>query len=658
VLIGGSAGFNVAAVGTGVLTYQWQKNGLAIPVGTNSGFTINPVQMSDLGVYAVAVSNAYGGVLSAQASLVLATTPTIQSQPQSRTNNAGTTAIFSVSASGNGLIYRWQRTGTNISDGGNLFGSATDTLAVTAVTRFDATNYTVVITNAAGSVTSAPALLTVIFAYPFTEPFNYPVGSVLSNQVSPDFMTWTDVGTSSAGPVVTNGAGNLDVPGLAPSTGNSIRFGGAGKSARLSFLTGHAATTGTIYFSFALNVLDLTGAAATTGGFIAGFNNSIGTQGNQPSVIAPRVYIRTSGAGFNFGVAKNADNTTTWDTTVYTINQTNFIVGSYTFNTVGDTTDDFCKMWINPAPASFGAASPPIPTVTALTGSDITANSIASFVFFQRAGTPEPAVMIADELRIDTAWAGVTPPPAPTILTGPASRTNNPGTTATFTVNADGSNLGYQWVRNGVTLTNGGNISGATNSTLTVSSVSQSDAGSYQVIVSTGGGSVVSAAATLTVTAPPLVTAQPQNQTTNVGGSAVFTVTASGTAPFGYQWRFNGTNISGATGSSYGLTNVQRTNGGNYSAVITNGAGNTISSNGLLTVTPVTPVRLSGVTLLSGGRLQLTVTGDPGQFILQGSSNLFNWVDLTNILAANGTFNYIDSTTNLSRYFYRAKLYP
>src|SRR5207253_2528938 len=126
--------------------------------------------------------------------------------------------------------------GTNLFDGGNIFGANSDTLALTGVTRFDATNYTVVITNAAGSVTSAVASLTVLFAFPVTEPFNYPVGSVLSNQFNADFLVWTDVGTSSAGPVVSNVAGNLDIAGLAASTGNSIRFGGAGKSARLSFL--------------------------------------------------------------------------------------------------------------------------------------------------------------------------------------------------------------------------------------------------------------------------------------------------------------------------------------------------------------------------------------------------------------------------------------
>jgi len=62
------------------------------------------------------------------------------------------------------------------------------------------------------------------------------------------------------------------------------------------------ATNGTIYFSFALKVLTLTGASLS-GGFFAGFNNSIGTQGPHPSLSRPRLSAHPSGA--LPGVAKN-----------------------------------------------------------------------------------------------------------------------------------------------------------------------------------------------------------------------------------------------------------------------------------------------------------------------------------------------------------------
>lgn len=82
----------------------------------------------------------------------------------------------------------------------------------------------------------------------------------------------------------------------------------------------------------------------------------------------------------------------------------------------------------------------------------------------------------------------------------------------------------------------------------------------------------------------PVITNQPQNVTVTVGQSATFSVTASGTSPLSYQWRKNGTNISGATSQSYTKTNVQLSDSGNYSVVVTNSAGSTTSNNAKLTV--------------------------------------------------------------------------
>ena len=88
---------------------------------------------------------------------------------------------------------------------------------------------------------------------------------------------------------------------------------------------------------------------------------------------------------------------------------------------------------------------------------------------------------------------------------------------------------------------------------------------------------------------PPSITAQPTNQTVNVGGSATFSVTASGTPPLSYQWNFDGTNISGATNPSLTLTNVQMNQTGNYTVLVTNAYGAILSSNAVLTVNPPPP---------------------------------------------------------------------
>src|SRR5919109_384593 len=124
----------------------------------------------------------------------------------------------------------------------------------------------------------------------------------------------------------------------------------------------------------------------------------------------------------------------------------------------------------------------------------------------------------------------------PTIMTEPSSETVAAGQTATFTVTANGGGpLSYQWLKNGT------DISGATAASYTTPSTESSDDGSeYSVVVSNSAGSVTSSIATLTVGAvavAPTITKEPANQTVTAGQTAAFTVTATGTAPLGYQWQ-------------------------------------------------------------------------------------------------------------------------
>ena len=84
---------------------------------------------------------------------------------------------------------------------------------------------------------------------------------------------------------------------------------------------------------------------------------------------------------------------------------------------------------------------------------------------------------------------------------------------------------------------------------------------------------------------PPTIVTQPTNQAVVIGGTATFSVTAGGTAPLYYQWAFNETNIPGATYTTLTLTNVQVSQAGNYTVLVTNLFGSVLSSNAMLTVT-------------------------------------------------------------------------
>lgn len=105
----------------------------------------------------------------------------------------------------------------------------------------------------------------------------------------------------------------------------------------------------------------------------------------------------------------------------------------------------------------------------------------------------------------------------------------------------------------------------------------------------------------VTVVAPEIVT-QPQDQSVAAGGTASFSVTATGVPAPTYQWYKGGTLISGATGATYSLSNVQSANAGSYTVTVTNDAGSVTSQAASLTVTGgATPAETPGSSGGGGG---------------------------------------------------------
>jgi hypothetical protein len=241
------------------------------------------------------------------------------------------------------------------------------------------------------------------------EPFNYGAGTPLVLVTNSGGQWWTAAGTGGSNAMVVNDS--LVMPGLSPPSGGAMQSGAVGgPSARFNLISN--VTSGTLYYSFSFKVTSL-GALSSSGGSIAGFNNSRGSQTNTPHVFGTRILARAAnGGGFNLGVAK--DTTTAaewvWATYVFSPNQTIFLVGSYTFNP-NSSTDDVSQLWLNPGAADFGSSLAPVPTLTATSGADITGNQIASFVFFQGGlnNANQPGAATVDELRIGTTWASVTP---------------------------------------------------------------------------------------------------------------------------------------------------------------------------------------------------------------------------------------------------------
>jgi hypothetical protein len=224
------------------------------------------------------------------------------------------------------------------------------------------------------------------------------------------------------------------------------------------------------------------------------------------------------------------------------------------------------------------------------------------------------------------------------------------GSNHTFTATAGGSAaLSYQWRQNGT------NIPGATGSAFQRLNAAATDTGGYAVVVTNAFGSVTSTVATLTVLLPPVITSQPQPLTLKAGTNATFSVSATGDAPLDFQWRFNGADISGATASSYTRSNVTLFDGGNYSVVVGNSAGDVVSTNALLSVTPLLPLKFDWISVQPDQRLRVVLSGEPGVYALQVSSNLVSWITMTNLTNAGSSFEYLDdAVTNRASRFYRA----
>ena len=152
---GANVSFIVVATGTAPLGYQWQKNGVNVTGATAASLSLGNVSTADAGSYAVIVSNAAGSVTSATATLTVnaaTVAPTITTQPVSQTVTAGANVSLTVAATGTApLSYQWQKNGSSIA------GATSPTLTLNGVTSTSAGSYRVVVTNPAGSATSATA---------------------------------------------------------------------------------------------------------------------------------------------------------------------------------------------------------------------------------------------------------------------------------------------------------------------------------------------------------------------------------------------------------------------------------------------------------------------------------------------------------------------
>jgi hypothetical protein len=176
----------------------------------------------------------------------------------------------------------------------------------------------------------------------------------------------------------------------------------------------------------------------------------------------------------------------------------------------------------------------------------------------------------------------------------------------------------------------------------------------FTIISPTGSTVATTGQNTFFLAAPATIVTQPANQTVNVGAAATFWVAASGDPTPVLQWAFNGSPISGATGSSYTVYNVNTNEAGNYSCTASNYAGSATSSNATLQVVvpPVKP-NIKSFTISSAGIPEMVISGQPGSNeVVQSSSDLLHWTPVSTNYNANGTNSVtLPAATNQANFY-------
>ncbi|HEY5909890.1 MAG TPA: immunoglobulin domain-containing protein [Verrucomicrobiae bacterium] len=576
VLQGTPVTLGVAAGGSAPLSYQWSLNGIPLAGQSQSSLTLASAQTADAGGYSVVVTNDVGSVTSAVATLTVLVPPSITAQPVNRTVVATGNAVFTVTATGTApLSYQWRFNGVNI--GGATLSSYT----VAGAQPANEGNYSVVVTNLAGSITSGNASLTVLVPPNITaQPTNVTVMAtsnvvfaVTATGTAPLSYQWRFNGVNIGGATLSSYTvanaqpaheGNYSV--LVTNLAGSITSGNASLTVLVPpTLTAHPTNITVMATSNAVFTVRATGTAPLSyqwrfnGVNISGATLSSYTVANaQPANEGNYSVVVTNLAGSI--TSGNASLTVLVPPSIVTPPESqSVVVGSnVTFTVTAAGTTPLSYQWrLNS---------------TILPGATLSSYDVLN------AG---PADAGSYRVVVTNAAGSVTSPPAtltvlgpPAILTQPTNQVVAVGSNATFIVAAAGSApLSYQWYFEATNL-----LAWRTNAELVLSNVTLADAGNYLVVITNAAGLATSETATLTVLMPPSITLQPAGQAAEAGSDIALNVTAAGAEPLTYQWRFNGTAIAGATLTVCLVTNVQPSNAGDYTVVVSNLVGSVESA--------------------------------------------------------------------------------
>ncbi|HEX2920698.1 MAG TPA: immunoglobulin domain-containing protein [Bacteroidales bacterium] len=618
-----STKITIIATGDG-LTYLWKKNGVNITSPNITGINTNELVISnalpgDGGGYTCTVTGLCGSPLTSTSAVVTVNPSTlINSQPSGSVKCAGDEVIMGITASGNITSYQWLKGGVAITDGPQpsgavVSGAGSAQIKITNLTTNEADSYTVAITGICGNLTSEQAVLTV------NVPVSIPAGG------HPAALTRVCQGSSTS----------LDVS--VSGTVLSYRWKKNG-----TFIYDSGSFSGTT-----TSKLIISGAKITDAGIfsceISSTCNTISTTSAE-LIVDPVTTITLQPSNATLCAGENVQ---------FLVNATGGLPLSYEwrFNNVaipGATTNNLIINGINTLNAGgytcyimsasgCGAATSTPATLTVNPGASVVTQPIntsvcegsTAIISLTAAGTAPVTYrwkynnnyiteggrytgVSTNELRIsgstdsdegiykceiispcgtvESNSVTLTVDMATSIAVQPLNQSVVLGTSAVFSVSANGVITGYQWTKNGSPLTDDLRITGSTSAILRIANIAVADAGFYRCIVTGKCGTLSSNPGSLTVNVPVAIIDPPDVQDACTGGSASFNVVATGSI-VSYQWMFNGgplsdgTGIAGTNTPNLVISSVTTANKGNYACVVTGTFNTANSASAELTVT-------------------------------------------------------------------------
>ena len=653
----------VVATGAPPLRYQWLLNGLQITAATNASLPLSNLQATHQGSYSVVVSNGFGSVSTSNALLsVVDVAPSILIQPTNLLVRGAGPALFGLRTAGSKpLFYQWSFQGTN------LPGATNATLELAVVGAQQGGAYSVLVSNAFGSVRSSNVVLTVLPLAAWGDNYygqtDLPAGLAnLTNLVALAAGNRHNLALKDDGTVVAWGNNNYGQTNVPAGLSNVVEIAAAGDYNVVLQAEGTVVGWGRPDWSTAIprGVSNAVAISATSDHtLVLSAEGRVTKHGSYYTAVPPEVsnVVAVAAGGTDF--ALRADGTlVAWVTYGYLQalppDLTNVVALAAGPNHLlalrGDRT---LAAFAYGNVLNYGQATIP----SGLSNVAAVAVGYAHSLALKADGTvvawgsnSSGQTNIPNGLTNAVALAAGNDHSLALVAQAPrllqsrrVTRTLYSGQPIRLEGKAVGAfPLNFQWQLAGT------NLPAATNATLVLTNLRTTDSGLYSLVVSNAFGATRASNWPVAVLeSAPFVVTQPQPTNSAQARPVTLQVVADGSWPLFYQWQFDGQPLAGQTNSTLVVGHVSWGDAGLYTVVISNTHGTVVSSNAALTVLPLAawdhegnplevPLDLTNVVTISGGTHYLALRDDGtvaawGEYCPSGETNVPT--DLANVVA-------------------------